>query len=102
MLGAPGLRSTPGTPPTAAKPVGTQHRKTASRKRNFVAAHADTAPRPTNTPHVTSYPLQWAIHRPLGVTILAFAVVRLPNRITHRPPPFLATIDPMERRIPTG
>ncbi len=34
------------------------------------------------------YPLLLAIHRPLGVLILAFAVVCLANRLTHRLPPF--------------
>jgi cytochrome b561 len=47
------------------------------------------------------YPLLLAIHRPLGVAILGFAVVRLFNRLTHRPPPFLATMGPVERRIAT-
>jgi cytochrome b561 len=47
------------------------------------------------------YPLLLAIHRPLGIAILAFAVVRLLNRIAHRPPPFLATMGPIERRIAT-
>jgi cytochrome b561 len=47
------------------------------------------------------YPLLLAIHRPLGIAILAFAVVRLLNRITRRPPPFLATMGPIERRIAT-
>ncbi|MBO0864658.1 MAG: cytochrome b [Mycobacterium sp.] len=47
------------------------------------------------------YPLLLAIHRPLGVTILAFAVVRLLNRLTHRPPPFLTTMGHVERRIAT-
>jgi cytochrome b561 len=45
------------------------------------------------------YPLLLAIHRPLGVLILAFAVVRLVNRLTHRLPPFLATMGPAERRV---
>jgi cytochrome b561 len=45
------------------------------------------------------YPLLLAIHRPLGVLILVFAVVRLANRLTHRLPPFLATMGPVERRI---
>ncbi|MCV7090170.1 cytochrome b [Mycobacterium interjectum] len=45
------------------------------------------------------YPLLLAIHRPLGVLILAFAVVRLANRLTHRLPPFLATMSRAERRI---
>ncbi|OBG97331.1 cytochrome B [Mycobacterium sp. E3251] len=47
------------------------------------------------------YPLLLAIHRPLGVLILAFAVVRLANRLRHRPPPFLATMSRAERRIAT-
>ncbi len=47
------------------------------------------------------YPLLLAIHRPLGVLILAFAVVRLANRLTHRLPPFLATMSSAERRIAT-
>ena len=47
------------------------------------------------------YPLLLAIHRPLGVAILVFAVARLFNRLTHRPPPFLATMGPAERRIAT-
>jgi cytochrome b561 len=47
------------------------------------------------------YPLLLAIHRPLGLAILAFAVVRLVNRLTHRPPPFLMTMGPLERRFAT-
>jgi cytochrome b561 len=45
------------------------------------------------------YPLLLAIHRPLGVLILVFAVVRLANRLTHRLPPFLTTMKSAERRI---
>ena len=45
------------------------------------------------------YPLLLAIHRPLGVLILVFAVVRLANRLTHKLPPFLATMSTAERRI---
>jgi cytochrome b561 len=45
------------------------------------------------------YPLLLAIHRPLGVAILCFALVRLTNRLTHRPPPFLASMSRAERRI---
>ncbi|OBI12520.1 cytochrome B [Mycobacterium sp. E2327] len=45
------------------------------------------------------YSLLLAIHRPLGVLILVFAVVRLVNRLAHRLPPFLATMGPAERRI---
>jgi cytochrome b561 len=47
------------------------------------------------------YPLLLAIHRPLGVAILIFAIVRLANRLTHRPPAFLATMSRAERRIAT-
>jgi cytochrome b561 len=47
------------------------------------------------------YPLLLAIHRPLGVLILVFAVVRLVNRLTHKLPAFLATMSRAERRIAT-
>lgn len=47
------------------------------------------------------YPLLLAIHRPLGVLILVFAVVRLANRLTHRPPPLLSAMSSVERRIAT-
>lgn len=47
------------------------------------------------------YPLLLAIHRPLGILILAFAVVRLANRLRHRPPPFLSTMSRAERRVAT-
>jgi cytochrome b561 len=48
---------------------------------------------------LTYYPLLLAIHRPLGVLILIFAVIRLANRLTHTLPPFLATMGPVERRV---
>ncbi len=47
------------------------------------------------------YPLLLAIHRPLGLLILAFAVVRLANRLVRRLPPFPATMGRAERRIAT-
>lgn len=47
------------------------------------------------------YPLLLAIHRPLGILILAFAAVRLGNRFVQRLPPFPATMSPLERRIAT-
>ncbi|OBH62821.1 cytochrome b [Mycobacterium sp. E2479] len=50
---------------------------------------------------LTYYPLLLAIHRPLGLLILVFALVRLANRLRHRPPAFLATMSPAERRIAT-
>ena len=62
-LGAPGLRSTPGTPPTAAKTVGMQHRRIASPKRPSNASDARIAPRLTNRPRVTSYGLDWPFTR---------------------------------------
>jgi cytochrome b561 len=48
---------------------------------------------------LTYYPLLLAIHRPLGVLILIFTVVRLVNRLTHKLPPFLATMSRAERRV---
>lgn len=45
------------------------------------------------------YPLLLAIHRPLGILILVFALIRLLNRLTHALPPFLATMGPAERRV---
>ncbi len=48
------------------------------------------------------YPLLLAIHRPLGILILVFAVARLVNRLTHKLPPFLATMSRAERRIASG
>ena len=45
------------------------------------------------------YPLLLAIHRPLGVLILIFAVMRLANRLTHKLPRFPATMGPAERKI---
>lgn len=47
------------------------------------------------------YPVLLAIHRPLGVLILLFALVRLANRLRHRPPPFLSTMSGAERRVAT-
>jgi len=47
------------------------------------------------------YPLLLAIHRPLGTAILVLAVIRLINRLTHRPPPFPASMGPVERRVAT-
>ena len=47
------------------------------------------------------YPLLLALHRVLGSAILVFAIVRLGNRLTHRPPAFLTTMGPAERRVAT-
>jgi cytochrome b561 len=43
-----------------------------------------------------------AIHRPLGIAILALAVVRVVNRRLQPLPPFLPTMSPAERRIATA
>ena len=43
-----------------------------------------------------------AIHRPLGIMILIFAIVRLVNRMFTTLPPFLPTMSPLERRIATA
>jgi cytochrome b561 len=48
---------------------------------------------------LSCYPLLLKIHRPLGMLILVFAVVRLANRLTRKLPPFPATMSPAERRI---
>ncbi|CDP82690.1 MULTISPECIES: cytochrome b [Mycolicibacterium] len=47
------------------------------------------------------YPLLLAIHRPLGIAILVFVIVRLINRLTRRLPPFLTTMGLVERRVAT-
>jgi hypothetical protein len=59
MLGVSGLRSTPGTPRTAAKNAGTQTPKTASPKRSSPASDAVIAHRQTNMPQATSYGPDW-------------------------------------------
>ena len=57
-LGAPGSRSTPGTPPTAAKTVDTQPGKP-RHPSGFRCQRARIAPTQTNTPHATSSGLDW-------------------------------------------
>lgn len=42
-----------------------------------------------------------SIHRPLGIAILILVVVRYVNRKLNPPPPFLATMSPLERRVAT-
>ncbi len=58
-LGAPGSRSTPGTPPTGVSAAATQHPRIASAKRNSPANAAVTPHRQMNTLHVTSSGLDW-------------------------------------------
>lgn len=47
-------------------------------------------------------PLLLAIHKPLGILILLFVVVRIGNRLLHRPPPFISTMGPLERLVAKG
>lgn len=47
-------------------------------------------------------PLLLAIHEPLGLAILLFAVIRVGNRVLHRPPPFLRTMGRWERLAAQG
>ena len=58
------MRSIPGTPPTVAKPAGTQPKRTASPKRHSHAGAAGTLPRPTNMPHATSCGPGWPVTQP--------------------------------------
>jgi cytochrome b561 len=51
---------------------------------------------------LADYSVLVAIHRPLGVAILGLAVVRFINRQRKPPPPWLATMSPLERRIATA
>jgi cytochrome b561 len=43
-----------------------------------------------------------AIHRPLGITILILAAIRLVNRMFTTLPPFPPTMSPLERRVATA
>jgi cytochrome b561 len=43
-----------------------------------------------------------SIHKPLGVAILVLFVVRLVNRLGHRPPPLPATMTTLERLAAKG
>ncbi|MGO2532042.1 cytochrome b [Arthrobacter rhombi] len=43
-------------------------------------------------------PLLLAIHKPLGITILALVLIRLVYRILHRAPPFMSSMGPVERQ----
>lgn len=49
-----------------------------------------------------NYHLLVAVHRPLGALILVLALVRLANRLRHRPPPHPPTMRPLERVVATG
>jgi cytochrome b561 len=43
-----------------------------------------------------------SIHRPLGITVLVLVLIRFVNRQLRPPPPFLATMSPLERLAATA
>lgn len=43
------------------------------------------------------YALLVSIHKPLGIAILALVMIRLVNRLFNRPPPFPASLPPIQR-----
>ncbi|MFC9355727.1 cytochrome b [Rhodococcus sp. NPDC057014] len=49
-----------------------------------------------------AYHLLRTVHQPLGFAILVLAVVRIGNRIVHRPPPLPTGMRPAERMVATG
>lgn len=48
------------------------------------------------------YHVLLSIHRPLGILILIFVMVRLVNRLLHRPPAYPPTMRRLERAAATG
>jgi cytochrome b561 len=48
---------------------------------------------------VGSYAGLVALHKTLGVTILIVVLVRVVNRLTHRPPPLPAGVGTLERKV---
>lgn len=42
------------------------------------------------------------LHKSIGITLLAFIVIRILWRITHRPPAMLATYKTWEKKLATG
>ena len=51
---------------------------------------------------LADYHVLISIHRPLGIAILILVVVRFVNRQLNPPPPFPATMSPLERRMATA
>jgi cytochrome b561 len=51
---------------------------------------------------LANYHLLVSVHRPLGIAILLLVMVRFVNRLFNPPPPFPATMSPMERRGATA
>jgi cytochrome b561 len=50
---------------------------------------------------LTDYHRLVSIHRPLGIAILVLVIIRFANRQWKPPPPFLATMSPLERWVAT-
>ena len=48
------------------------------------------------------HPLLLALHKPLGIVILIFVIVRMINLLLHRPPPVMASMGPWERLVAKG
>nr|WP_275901812.1 cytochrome b/b6 domain-containing protein [Brevibacterium zhoupengii] len=48
------------------------------------------------------HPFLLALHRPLGIVILIFVVIRIVNLFLHRPPPAMSTMGPFERLVAKG
>lgn len=42
------------------------------------------------------------LHKSLGITLLAFILIRILWRITHRPPPYLPSLKIWEKKLATG
>ncbi|WP_433194605.1 cytochrome b [Nocardia sp. CA-107356] len=51
---------------------------------------------------LTDYHRLRVIHEPLGIAILILVVIRIGNRLRHRPPPFPSTMRPLERLVAKG
>lgn len=51
---------------------------------------------------VTPRTFYFNLHKSLGLTIFALIAIRFLWRITHKPPAFLTTYNPMERKVATG
>jgi cytochrome b561 len=49
-----------------------------------------------------AYHLLRTVHMPLGFAVLVLVVIRIGNRLRHTPPPFPATMRPLERRVATA
>lgn len=48
------------------------------------------------------HPLLLALHKPLGIVILIFMIVRVINLLLHRPPPAMSSMGTLERLVAKG